>query len=1034
MGMDEAASLPPGTEVRFNDNPQRCGVVLQVPAFVRNGHRYVHVMFPDGREPVRVSDLEHVPAQPESPLDLLRDGRFEGVDALQRALTHVRLTGKLSDVIYSMEATNTDFYAHQFKPVLKMLDSPVNGLLIADEVGLGKTIEAGLIWTELRSRVDASRLMVLCPAALREKWQAELSHRFGVHARIVNASEACDALGEAAVGRRDFALIGSLQGLRPTRGWRENDEPGPRERLAQLLEQRAEGEPLIDLLVIDEAHHLRNAETISFQLGSLFKRVSGHVVLLTATPIHNDNDDLLTLLNLLDSGLFRSKTDFAEVLAANGPLVRAREALLRPGAARQTARGYVDEALCYPLLTGNRQLGMILDALMASDEPLQESERSHLAFQLDRANLLSHVVTRTRKRDVQELRVVRRPRAVFANMTDAERAFYDRVTESVQRYCLGRNLNEKFALVNPQRMVASSLPAALSSWRSRDGAAENLDAIAYDADDADLLDALGPLTEHLVDTVARGVDLDALIRNDTKYRCLRETLTGLWREHPSAKVILFSTFRATLRYLHNRLSEDGIETQLLWGGMDRAKDQVIQEFRSDSRLKVLLSSEVGGEGVDLQFCWFLVNYDLPWNPMRIEQRIGRVDRLGQESPFVSIVNLFYGDTIDARIYDRLHQKLKICEHALGDFEALIGEQFQDLGLELLTSQLTREEQDQRIEQTRQAIANRQRTEEDLEREAHSLVAYGDYVIDKIQAAKTFQRWITPTDLLLYTREYLNLLEPGYALREVADGRFELSLPAEAQYRLGEFLKARPEGRRTRLVSQPTTEVIFNNHVTSSTAGSAEVISQLHPLVRYAGVRMRELVAGVRPMVAIDLSGASGHGFAPGLYVFAASRWSVKGVQTIERLVFAACSADRPAAMAADDAERLVNSCAATGRHWFDAAGTVDCERMASLGKECFDQLEAAWRDFLLEVDAQNQDRADVAERSMERHRQAQAARYEERIEKLRMLGNKGLVKATEVLRDRTLTGIDRRRAEVQGQRQMEKHYEEFMVGIVRIGG
>src|SRR6185369_2901864 len=120
---------------------------------------------------------------------LLRNTQFGTADDLRRTITHVRLTGRLADVIYSMEATNTDFYAYQFKPVLKMLLSPSNGILIADEVGLGKTIEAGLIWTELRCRFDMRRLMVICPAVLQEKWQDELERRMGVKADIVSAAE-----------------------------------------------------------------------------------------------------------------------------------------------------------------------------------------------------------------------------------------------------------------------------------------------------------------------------------------------------------------------------------------------------------------------------------------------------------------------------------------------------------------------------------------------------------------------------------------------------------------------------------------------------------------------------------------------------------------------------------------------------------------------------------------------------------------------------------------------------------------------------
>ena len=159
----------------------------------------------------------------ESPSDRFADGRFVGPDWLRRTLTRLRVTGRLSEVVYSMEATETDFYAYQFKPVIKLMSSPSDALLIADEVGLGKTIEAGLVWTELRARLDCDRLLVACPKTLCQKWQDELARRFGVEARIADAGALLAVLKRARDSGRGFALVCSMQGLRPPRGW-DNDE------------------------------------------------------------------------------------------------------------------------------------------------------------------------------------------------------------------------------------------------------------------------------------------------------------------------------------------------------------------------------------------------------------------------------------------------------------------------------------------------------------------------------------------------------------------------------------------------------------------------------------------------------------------------------------------------------------------------------------------------------------------------------------------------------------------------------------------
>ena len=153
--------------MRLISNPGRKGF-LSGRIKTRGGRTRVEVIFPGNERQYDLeSQIEEV-TNDEDPFDLLKKGQFGRSADLRRSMTFIRLSGRLANLIYSMQTTHTDFYAYQFKPVLKLLDSPTNGILIADEVGLGKTIEAGLIWTELRSRIDARRLLVLCPAVLRE--------------------------------------------------------------------------------------------------------------------------------------------------------------------------------------------------------------------------------------------------------------------------------------------------------------------------------------------------------------------------------------------------------------------------------------------------------------------------------------------------------------------------------------------------------------------------------------------------------------------------------------------------------------------------------------------------------------------------------------------------------------------------------------------------------------------------------------------------------------------------------------------------
>ncbi len=287
-------------------------------------------MFPERPDFVLESQLELVADGHEDPMELLQQGKFGRAQDLRGVITYTRLNGRLANLIYSMETTNTDFYAYQFKPVVNFLECPGNGIVVADEVGLGKTIEAGLIWTELRSREDARRLLVLCPAMLQEKWREELLNRFGIDAEITDAAGVRQRFSDFHRGRRrDYALIGSMQGLRPRRRWdTDPSRAGSASALASYLLEHEYDEPLLDLLIVDEAHCLRNPETSTFDIGRLLRNVSTHVVLLSATRIHLDSRDLYQLLNLVDEDTFNQPGVFDFILEANEPLVAAREMVL----------------------------------------------------------------------------------------------------------------------------------------------------------------------------------------------------------------------------------------------------------------------------------------------------------------------------------------------------------------------------------------------------------------------------------------------------------------------------------------------------------------------------------------------------------------------------------------------------------------------------------------------------------------------------------------------------------------------------------
>lgn len=1032
--------LQAGMQVRLIHDPLRTGILTNVQPLIRNERRRFQVQFSGGQGPEYVPEdqLELLPEERMHPLDLLDKGKLGTPKDLRRTLTHVRLTGRLADIIYSMEATDTDFYAYQFKPVLKLLQTPTNSLLIADEVGMGKTIEAGLIWTELRSRFNLKRLVVLCPAALREKWRDELTNKMGLSPEICDAKNTLRILKDRQAHARGFAIISSIQGLRPPRDWEdEEDSTADVVKLSWFLREKENEEHLIDLLVVDEAHHMRNPSTQTNRLGQLMRDVSDYLVLLTATPIHNYNRDLFSLLQLLDPDTFERDEDFHAILNANEPLVRGRDLVLRGETTLTELTSALSEVKNSPLLRGNRQLEALLNQL--TDETLDsQAERSRIAYRLENINLLAHTITRTRKRDVEEGRVVRDPTPEFIQMTEIERKFYRDVTEIISDYAQENRINEPFLLATPQRQMASCMPAALKSWQKRRVDIPE-DQLSGTGQDDRQRSKLGPLTARLVDHSREFVDFKDLTDSDSKYMRLREVLQEFFKEHPRDKVIVFSTFLGTIEYLKGRLDDDGISSIVLQGGGNRTKNDIIQEFRSPKGPSVMLSSEVGGEGVDLQFSWVVINYDLPWNPMRVEQRIGRVDRLGQKKEKVLIWNLFYADTIDARIYRYLYDKLDLCRNALGDFEAILGEEIKKLTHDLLMGRLSPKEEKERINQTAQALETRKHEEEHLESEAAHLVAYGDYILDQIKAAHDMNRWINETDLFVYVTDFLNRDYPGCELKAI-DGHnheYELSLTAEAKLDLAEFIRLKNLTGQTQLNQSSTKPVacLFKNRVLAGGPSRKETISQFHPLIRFISDRISKTETQVHPAVSVKVSRDDIQGpLGLGIYVLAASRWSVHGLRNVEKLVYEAVLLDRPETPLNEDiAERLAITCASKGRHWLEAGHDCDLKHVHNIANNyLFGNIEERFELYVEEERAQNEDRADIQDRNLDRHFCKQQDAIRRAINTLKERGRTNLIPAQKGRLEALEERHKGKKLEIRARRELTYQSVEICVAVVLI--
>lgn len=957
----------------------------------------VQVRFPGRRPQFELAeDLEPADAELDEST-IVAEGRFARAAHLRKQLTAVQLQGRLNELIYSLDTTNTEFMPHQFKPLFALLDSPSRGLLVADEVGLGKTIEAGLIWTELRFRTNATRLLVVCPAMLCEKWKKELSSRFGTDARIMGAGELLEWLERGASAPQGAAIICSLQGIRPPTGWNDpNEQDSPSAQLARRLAEAGNATEF-DLTVIDEAHYLRNRETSSAELGRLLRPVSEHLLLLSATPVNTRSDDLFNLVRLVDPDQFQFPHLFAQMLDANRPLVQAANLLQGRLTTPERLKEVLQEASNHWLLRDSESLARLFAELepMPANDPLAPEVRVDLNERLQRVNLLGQVVVRTRKRDVFENRVERKAAKRSAPMSPPEEILYTAVSEAITDYASKNRGVEGFLLAMPQRQMASCMYAAAKRWLSPELHADDDEETAYEA--LDSLEAPGnsPVASYVARRVAGKIDLDALRTQDSKFEVLLELLRQHQRDYTEEKVLVFSYFRGTLDYLRERLGAEGIPALVVKGGDD--KQALIEEFERSPRYRVLLSSEVAAEGVDLQFMRVIINYDLPWNPMKVEQRIGRIDRIGQKADAISIFNLVYKNTIDERILVRLFERLRLFEDSLGCTEEVLGDSITQLTRELLSARLTPEQEVARIEDTRRAIEQRKRDQALVEENEADLIGLGDYVRSRAAQAQRAQRRITDEDLLAHIRDHLELNAPGYSLRMEPDRPLvgTLKLPADMAVRLERF---REQNRlvKSALESGHETNVVIRNHVSAGdVSGRIELINQYHPLIRMMAAEPGSHGSDANlHAVQVSLSQAKAS-VPPGDYAFSAEVWRFVGAREEETIGVVFLSLVEGGVITGDQAFDLLNALRSNGRDWVDAHHELPPTHEAI---ELLDRARALLaRRYKAESaahEAENADRIRMQRQSLERNTQRRRESLNSQLANAQALGQANRVQLT----------------------------------------
>jgi SNF2 family DNA or RNA helicase len=507
----------------------------------------------------------------ESVLAAVAAGRFSHPEANSLQLQAERLllaTG--FDELICLGSLHFTPLSYQMRAAQAALQRFRGRGLLCDEVGLGKTIEAGLVLKEYFARHMVERVLIIVPPGLVEQWREELAQKFGLDDFVTNTDDAFRQLGRDAWGAFP-RVIASLAAAR----LREHSQT-----ITKLT---------YDLIIVDEAHHLKNRSSVSWKfVNSLQKK---YILMLTATPVENKLDELYNLITILKPGQLKTPQEFRRQFMVRGD----------------------------PRLPKNR--GRLRE-------------------------LLADVMIRHSRGQVSVKLPPRRAHTVRLTLSPPEQTLYQQVSTFVrQRYQEKGKGSPKLTLGLLQRQIGSSPMATIKTLQNL------VQSTAWKPYQAELR-AL--------------VEQAHAVTNWAKADALQKLIQAAGQD----KLIIFTHFQATLEVLARRLTDQGVDFVLYHGGLTaQQKDAAIRHFETEG--SVLLSTEAAGEGRNLQFCHVMINFDLPWNPQRIEQRVGRIHRVGQTER-VEIFNLSASGTIEDYLLDILDRKLNMFELVIGEMDMILG--------------------------------------------------------------------------------------------------------------------------------------------------------------------------------------------------------------------------------------------------------------------------------------------------------------------------------------------------------------------------
>lgn len=812
-------------------------------------------------------------------------------------LTAYQINNPSSQNLYSLNSARIDFVPYQFRPALKMIHADEPRILIADSVGVGKTIEAGLIIKELEARSDLERVLVICPKPLvaERKWELEMK-RFDEEfipldgATLRQIISDTDRDGDWPVRFNKAIIPYSILDSKVYNG-----EIGRRNRIFGLSE--LDPEPHFDLVIVDEAHHIRNGsddkeKAFAYKCTKYFCDHADAVVMLTATPLQTSDNDLFTLLNVLRPDIVVDKDTFEMMSRPNANISRAVHLV------RAMEEGWNEKASTELLDLQKTQWGdnVIAENPLYNDilrrlesNEIDREERVKLISDIESLHSFGTMLNRTRRRDIQDF-CVRRSHTVSTSFTEYQQTLHDELLYfEHEALSTLHNANSVAFMISTIRRQAASCIFGLAPY-IRDIISRRLMQLDYDPDS--LINDVDEKSLNTISSLAKKVLMlaDKLPEKDPKFE---ETYVIIRKkqEQSNNKIMIFSTFRHTLSYLKRKLSECGLRVEQIDGSV---KDDTRYELKSRFELSreneyaidILLFTEVGSEGLDYQFCDMMINYDLPWNPMKIEQRIGRIDRRGQLSDVVNIYNIITEGTVDADIYHRCLMRIGVFERSIGDCEEILGQIASGIDYIVYDTNLTDEERNIKLEQMADNEVRKMQELNRLEEEEKELFGFDlTELTTSHEIKKAESPWISGYFLQKLIENYITAIvgKGQYIIGESSLKTIRLS--ASARQILRDDLKKLTGGRNALRRSwqnylsgnKPNHSITFDPE-TASKERDSFFITAMHPLAKQAAKYYSH-----RESAYLHLQLHTSE-IPSGQYVFSVYAWQYTGYNTYTKLI------------------------------------------------------------------------------------------------------------------------------------------------------